>query len=204
MKNLSKELGILCYDDYKAEENTYCLGMNDYIPISLLLSLLSHYKQSPYRIFNIFASTYAIKNGDLDFSHILTKKDEEDINDMFNKDYVHEHLSKTKEPLNFEPDYKEMELHNYVDVWNVFLNMATPKYDTNSEYQVLCCSLDFVRFHNRKEFVQPVEAVKDTLVHILKEVSSIMKKRGFHLSSDGYHIYHKGFKPLQIKQSYSF
>lgn len=204
MRNLLKEIGMHMYDNHKEEENVYTLGMPDYIPISLILSLLSSYKQSPYRIFNLFCSTYSIKKSDLNFKSIISDKEIEHIKEAFDIEYVHESLYKTREALNLEPDYKEMELHNYVDVWNIFLNMATPKYDTDSEYTVLCCSPDFIRFHNRKEFTQTYEKVKETLIHILNEVSTIMKKRGFGVSSDGYHFYHKGFKPLQVSQYYGF
>lgn len=204
MKKIAYELGITVEDNFHDEERIYTLGKDNYIPISLILSLLSSYKQSGYRIFNMFASSYAISQANLDFSTIVSQEHLEDLKEQFNEGYVHESFFDLNENTSLEPDYTEMQIYDYIDVWNVFLNMATPKYNTGSEYSVLECSRDYIRFHKRKEFVEPHNAVESTLRHILEEVSNIMKKRGFVVSSDGYHIYLNGYVPLQVKEYYGF
>lgn len=204
MTTLIHALGIHLYTDSEKEENTYSLGSDNYIPISLFLSLMSNYKQSPLRILNMYASTYTIKEAKLNILNILNDSTKEMLKDLFDKDYIEDYSFLSRKPLVLTADYKEMQLHNYVDMWNIYLNMATPKYDTNSEYTVLECSQDFIRFRNRPEFLQPHDAVKNTLLHILNEVSNIMKKRGFEMSPDGYHFYIKGFEPLKITEYYGF
>lgn len=204
MNTLTQQLGMNIQDNFQDEERTYSLGKNNYIPISLLLSLMSSYKDSAYRIFNIFVSSYAISQANLDLTKIIDKDKLQQIKDQFDEGYEYESPFDVNANKSLEPDYKHMEIYDYIDMWNVFLNMATPKYNTGSEYSVLECTRDFVRFRARKEFLDPRKAVETALLHILSEVSTIMKQRGFVVSDDGYHIYLEGYTPLQIKDYYGF
>lgn len=204
MFNQISQLGFTQYNDSHQEEYTYTLGSSNYMPISLLLSLMSHYKQSPHRLFNLFCSTYSIKESKLNFDNILTKENQETITEQFNKDYVHESLQKSMSEMSLKADYKEMELFHYVDVWSDFLNMATPKYNTDTEYTVMCCPPDYIRFHNREEFHKPMIAVHEALIHILQEVSIIMGKRGFILNHNKFSFEFPGFNPIQVKEYYGF
>ena len=72
-----------------------------------------------------------------------------------------------------------MELWNYIELWTKFLNSATPLFETSMEGVPQCCSLDYIKFHNRSEFTQPREFTIKTLISIINEVYTIMKKRGF-------------------------
>ena len=65
---------------------------------------------------------------------------------------------------------------NYVDMWNCF-KIATPLFEeTESEYAVLCCPSDFIRFRNRSEFSLPKEQIEKALIHIVGEVSHLDEK----------------------------
>lgn len=204
MKKLMDEVGFHLFNDTNKDENTYSLGSDNYLPISLFLSLMSSYKQSPLRIFNMYVSTYDIKEAKLNIDNILNESQKETLQELFDNDYIHDYSFLSKKPLDVTPDYKEMRLHDYVDMWNVYLNMATPKYDTQSEYSVLECSLDYLRFRNRPEFADPHKAVNHTLIHIINEVSTIMKKCGFQMSANGYSFYLAGYKPLIMTEYYGF
>lgn len=202
MNKIAQQLGMNVKDNFHDDERIYTLGKENYIPISLLLSLMSSYKKSGYRLFNIFVSTYEINQAHLNLENIVSPEKLEQIKEQFNEGYEYESIFAQNTSL--EADYKHMQIYDYVDMWNVYLNMATPRYDTDSEYSVLECTRDFVRFRARKEFVEPRKAVESALEHILNEVSNIMKQRGFVVSEDGYHIYFEGYMPLQVKNYYGF
>lgn len=204
MNKIAHQLGMIVEDNFNAEERIYNLGKDNYIPISLILSLMSSYKDSSYRIFHMFVSSYDISQAKLNIANIIDKDKLEQIQEQFDEGYIHESFFDLDKNTSLEPDYKHMQIYDYVDMWNVFLNMATPKYNTGSEYSVLECSRDFIRFRARKEFIEPHKAVESALLHILNEVSTIMQQRGFVVSEDGYHIYLEGYVPLQVKDYYGF
>jgi len=201
---LTTVLGITSYNDSKKEEMIYSLGKPHYMPISLFLSLMSSYKKSSFRIFNLVASTFSINSAKLtlpDLNKDILDKMKEQFDENYQEDYS---FIKRETPIDYSADYKEVELWNYVDMWNNFLNMATPLFETDSEYAVLCCPPDFIRFRNRSEFSLPKEQIERALIHIVGEVSHVMKKTNFNLSQDGYLIYIENYNPLTVSDSYAF
>lgn len=197
-------LGIYSYNDSKKEEMIYSLGKPHYMPISLFLSLMSSYKKSSFRIFNLVASTFSINSANLTLPELnqnILDKMKEQFDSNYQEDYS---FMKKQESIDYSADYKEVELWNYVDMWNCFLNMATPLFETESEYAVLCCPPDFIRFRNRSEFSLPKEQIEKSLIHIVSEVSHVMKKTNFNLSEDGYLIYVENYNPLIVSDSYAF
>ena len=122
---LHNVLGIYSYNDSKKEEMIYSLGKPHYMPISLFLSLMSSYKKSSFRIFNLVASTFSINSANLilpELNQDILDKMKEQFDSNYQKDYS---FIKKQEPIDYSADYKEVELWNYVDMWNNFLNMAT-------------------------------------------------------------------------------
>lgn len=204
MQNFQKEVGYFVFDNSQKETHTYTLGKDNYIPISLLLSLLSSYEKSPQRVLNLFTSTYSIQKENINFKKIISKKEQNEIKEKFDSKYIGTSISKMKEKIDLTPDYKEMELWNYVEIWTKILNSATPLFETNNEGIPLACSIDYIRFYNRPEFNLPYEFTIKALISIINEVSLIMKKCGFELSHDGYLLKLNGFKPLQIEEYYGF
>lgn len=202
MKKFQKELGYFIPDNIIEDTHTYILGIDNFLPISLLLSLLSSYEKSPERFLNLFISSHQIETKHIDFKKILCKKMKESIIEKFNAEYIGTSIVGMKGKPDLTPDYKEVELWNYVSMWTKMLNSATPLFETKTEGMALCCSIDDLRFLNRSEFNLPYEFLMKALISIINEVSMIMKKRNFELSKDGYLVKLNGFKHLQIDDYY--
>ncbi len=164
---------------------------------------MSSYKESPNRLLNLRVSSYEIKKAKLKTNKILSEKHIEDIMDKFNSGYIYEFPTKNNVPLDLSPNYKRMELHNYVEMWTELLNMATPNYYLNKGI-ILTCSADYIRFRNRPEFIEPHKMIIKSLESILKEVSSIMIESKFKMSNDGYELEVEGYEPIKISQYYGF
>lgn len=219
---MENKFGIMQSNDNSKDEYIYTVGKDGEIPIVLLVLQASKYKYAVERYISQYAASSRadeiatdiyLNNPHLEanIKHIVEVFEQRDAETQAkiaaewekNGMPVFEGFSKPPKDmvkyLNEYPRDAIMDFSVYASKLAIYMAMLTPAYGTGRGGMPQVCSMSYIAFHQREEFMNAQKSVRTAFNYVLSEIIRVMKLRNIEINDNNMTLIMPEYKAVTFR-----